>query len=121
MRRFAVILGMLQGLFMLIDGLHAWITGSYFAPGGQVGPWTRVVAAAGISPFSLTMKLVFIALGVAYILSGAAYALYARRAIYFAAVAVLSLWYLPLGTILSLIVLLFIALSARRPNEGGFV
>jgi len=38
MRRFEVILGMLQGLFMLIDGLHAWITGSYFAPGGQVGP-----------------------------------------------------------------------------------
>ncbi|HZZ64692.1 MAG TPA: hypothetical protein VFE17_04275 [Candidatus Baltobacteraceae bacterium] len=121
MRRFAVILGMLQGLFMLVDGLHAWITGSYFAPGGQVGPWAGVVAAAGIPPFSLTMKLVFVILGGAYILSGAAYALYPRRAIYFAAVAVLTLWYLPLGTILSLIVLVCIALSARRPNEDRFV
>lgn len=120
MRRFAVILGMLQGLFMLVDGLHAWITGSYFAPGGQIGPWTHVVAAAGISPLSTAMKCIFVVLGLAYILAAAAFALYQRRAPLFAVVALLTLWYVPLGTILSAIVLVFIALSRRRPDEGVF-
>lgn len=103
---------------MLVDGILALITGSYFAPGGQIGPWAGVVSAAGIAPFSTGMKVAFAGLGAAYILSAAAYALYMRRSsIYLAAVAILTLWYLPLGTILSLVVLVSIATAKPLRTE----
>ena len=118
MRRFAVVLSILEGLFMFVDGMHALITGSYFAPGGEIGPRAAVVSAVGIAPFSIGMKIAFVALGLAYILSAFAYALYMRRgSFYLSAVAVLTLWYLPLGTVLSLIVLTSIAVSRRRRSE----
>ncbi len=116
MRRFAVVLSMLEGLFMFLDGAHALFAGSYFAPGGQIGPWAAILAAIGIDPFSTGMKAAFVVLGASFVLSAAAYALYMRRSsFYLGAVAVLTLWYLPLGTILSLIVLVCIVATASRP------
>lgn len=100
---------------MLFDGLLALVTGSYIAPGGQLGPWQHVVSALGIAPLSAGMKTAFVVLGAAYIASAAAYAFYKPRGtLYLAAAAVLTLWYLPLGTILSLVVLISIAVDSSR-------
>ena len=118
MRRFAVVLSILEGLFMLSDGLHALITGRYFAPGGQSAPWATVVAAAGINPFSPGVKASLVILGAAFLLAAAAYAFYKRRSGFaLGTVAVLTLWYLPLGTILSLVVLVSIAVSKPLQSE----
>ncbi len=100
---------------MMFDGTLALVRGSYVAPGGQLGPWQYVVSALGIAPLSLGMKIAFVVLGAAYILSAAAYAFYRPLGgLYLVAVAILTLWYLPLGTLLSLIVLASIMIDAFR-------
>ena len=107
LRRFSIILSILAGLFMIADGAKALVSGRYFAPGGQIGPWETAVRAIGISPFSPAMKAAFVILGAAYILSAIAYAFYRPGSrVYLAAVAVLTLWYLPVGTVISIIVLI---------------
>jgi hypothetical protein len=122
MRRFTVVLAILEGLFMFVDGLHALLAGAYFAPGGQIGPWAPLVSAAGISPFSTGMKITFVALGASFMLSACAYALFMRHSVvYLSATAILTLWYLPLGTLLSLIVLTSMAAAKpllRQPPNG---
>lgn len=118
MRRFAVVLSILEGLFMLSDGLSAFFTGRYFAPGGQNAPWAAAAAAAGIDPFSPSVKAALVILGAAFLICAAAYAFYKRRSgFYLGTVAVLTLWYLPLGTILSLVVLVSIAVSKPLQSE----
>lgn len=118
MRRFAVVLSILEGLFMLSDGLHAFITGRYFSPGGENAPWGALVAAAGIDPFSTPVKAALVLLGAAFLICAAAYAFYKRHGrFYLGAVAVLTLWYLPLGTLLSLVVLVSIAVSKPLQSE----
>jgi hypothetical protein len=118
MRRFTVVLSVLEGLFMLFDGTLALVRGTYLAPGGQIGPWALVVSAVGIAPLSSGMKTAFVVLGATYIVSAAAYAFYRPRStFYLGAVAVLTLWYLPLGTILSLVVLVSIAVDASRARR----
>ena len=103
---------------MLFDGLVALISGSYIAPGGQIGPWQHAVSALGVAPLSTGMKMAFVVLGAAYIASAAAYAFYKPRgASYLCAVAVLTLWYLPLGTILSMVVLISIAVDSSRTRR----
>lgn len=92
---------------MIVDGAKALVSGSYFSPGGQIGPWEIVVRAMGISPFSSGLKTAFVILGAAYIVSAIAYAFYRPGSrVYLGAVAVLTLWYLPVGTVISIIVLI---------------
>lgn len=120
MRRFAVVLSILEGLFMVFDGTRALTTGTYVTPGGQIGPWALLVSAVGLNPFSTAVKTAFVVLGLAYILSAAAYAFYRpRAALYLGCVAVLTLWYLPLGTILSFVVLSSIVAESSRTRKRG--
>lgn len=113
LRRFAVVLSILAGLFMMLDGAKALVTGSYIAPGGQIGPWAAVLHSAGISPFWPLVKAGFVVLGAAYLMSAAAYAFYKPRSrMFIAAVAILTLWYVPVGTAISLVVLVSVAVNA---------
>ena len=110
LRRYTIVLSILAGLFMMLDGVKAIVTGGYIAPGGQIGPWAGLVNNAGISPFSPGMKAAFVVLGVAYIISALAYAFYRPGSrTFLAAVAILTLWYLPIGTVISIIVLTSVA------------
>jgi len=101
-----VALALCEGGYMLADGLHAVVTGSYITPGGrgELGPWTLVVSAIGIDPGSGAMHLIFVAFGITYFACVAAYLArvpYGRNAL--AAVAVATLWYLPIGTFFSIL------------------
>ena len=99
---------------MFLDGTKALLSGSYFAPGGQIGPWALLVRDAGLSPLSPAVKGAFVVLGAAYVLSALAFAFYRPGAkIALAIVAVLTLWYLPVGTLISIIVLASIAFERR--------
>jgi len=60
---------LLQGGYMLLDGVRALVVGAYITPSagehaGELGPWARLVALVGIEPESTGMKLVFVGLGV---------------------------------------------------------
>jgi hypothetical protein len=111
---FLSLVAVLNGGWMLADGIHVLVTGKYFGP-DKPGPWSVPFARLGVNPFSLGP--VFILLGVlwlaglAAVLTGKPWALYAAGA-----VAVASLWYLPMGTLLSAIYL--VLLYFRLPQAG---
>jgi len=110
--RIAVVaLALIQGGWMAFDGTRALTIGDYVTPStgpyaGQLGPWHYAVEAVGIPGRSTAMKLIFVLFGVAWIvvaLAFARHAPWARSAIL--AMAVASLWYLPLGTLVGMLVL----------------
>ncbi len=97
----ASLIALLVGGWMIFDGIHALTTGKYFGP-ERPGPWSHVVTLIGIDPFRLGVP--FIALGVLWLLFLSAMLLHQSWAWYAALLtAILTLWYLPVGTILSLL------------------
>lgn len=102
------IIALVTGGWMIFDGAHVLLTGKYFGP-EKPGPWSDLVSAVGLDPFRLGVP--FIALGVLWLLFLAAMLLHQSWAWYGALLtAILTLWYLPVGTVLSVlyIVLLFV-------------
>jgi hypothetical protein len=85
-----LVMALVEGGWLAFDGGRALVVGDYVtrqsAP-GQLGPWSKVVSAVGIEPRSTLMKTIHLALG---------------------------LWYLPLGTILSLIQIVLLLLPVLR-------
>jgi len=102
---------------MFVDGLRGLSTGTYFSTGGTevLGPWAAIVSALGIVPVSPLMETIFVAFGVVY---AAAIVLYVanptKGSTALAVTAVATLWYLPLGTLLSALQLLCLWLQRRR-------
>jgi len=102
------IIASLVGGWMIFDGVHVLATGKYFGP-AKPGPWSSLVAAIGLDKFSLGVP--FILLGVLWILFLMMMLLHQSLAWYGALLtAILTLWFLPVGTVLSLLylVMLFI-------------
>jgi hypothetical protein len=109
LRMAIVALGLVEGGWMAFDGTRALTLGDYVTPStgayaGQLGPWKYVVGAVGIPPRSTAMKLAFVAYGLGWLIIslGLAYrSAWAWRAMVIAAVA--TLWYLPVGTVFSVV------------------
>jgi hypothetical protein len=103
--------------WLTFDGLHALITGGYVTPktgahAGQLGPWARLLPRVGVDPRSTPVKGGFAAYGIGWLVIVVLYVLglsWARWAMLVAAIG--SLWYLPIGTVLSaaLVVLLIVS------------
>ncbi len=106
MKIIITISSLLNGLYMLIDGIYVMIKGKYIGP-EKPGPWAGLFEKAGINVFQLGP--LFISFGIAWLIFLAAY-LTGQSWAYTAGliISVLTLWYLPVGTILSLIVLLLL-------------
>src|SRR3954469_24887119 len=98
-----MLVGLLAGGWMIIDGAHVMLRGKYIGP-DKPGPWSVPFVRAGIDPFRLGP--LFVAMGVLWLvflaanLSGQRWGWYGG-----VIVAIASLWYVPLGTLLSLIYL----------------
>jgi len=102
---------LLQGGYMLFDGVHRLLTGSYF--GGRLGPWAALVSAAGLHPGA--MAPVLVVLGVLWLVGGVALLLRARWAvILLIIVSAVSLAYPIFGTTLSAIALAVVLASRKR-------
>jgi hypothetical protein len=125
-----VYLALGPGLFMTFDGARALIAGDYLTPttgqhAGQLGPWSSVVSAIGIPPRSTGMKVAFVLFGLAWLTAAVAFLRRApgsRGAL--AGLAVATLWYLPVGTLVSALVLVGLALPGARlgnPQPQGGV
>ena len=108
----ATLIALLAGGWMLADGIHVLLKGKYIGP-DKPGPWSIPFARLGIDPFKLGPVFILFGIlwlaGIALLFTDKPWALYAAGA-----VAIASLWYLPLGTVLSLIylVLLYFLLPA---------
>lgn len=104
-----IAIGLLLGGWLAFDGSRALIKGDYVTPAsgayaGQLGPWSKLVSAIGIPPRSNLMKTIHVALGVAWLVVIGCFAANASWAWWGVFVcAVLTLWYLPFGTLLSII------------------
>ncbi len=105
---------------MLYDGLHAFVTGNYTTPrsgeyAGQLGPWAGLVASVGLPPTGLVMKSLHVGLGASWLVS--AYVLMRSSGVRTGPLlltAVLSLWYLPFGTLAGVLVLALVGISAWK-------
>ena len=102
-----IVLAILEAGWLAFDGTRALTIGDYVTPksgphAGQLGPWSKVVAAVGIEPRSTLMKSIHLGLGAAWLVVTACYAMRIPWAWTGMVVcAVLGLWYVPIGTVLS--------------------
>jgi len=112
-RRVVLLVSLITGAWMMIDGVYNLVTGRYI--GGTVGPWSRLVSSVGLHPQHL--GLVFVIFGLAWGVAlagfrqGAGWGWWAE-----VAVSVATLWYLWIGTLLSVVCLLL--LLRQRPRRG---
>ena len=103
MKYVLLVLSLINGSWMLVDGIYVLLKGKYIGP-EKPGPWASVLSVTGIDVFKLGPM--FILFGIAWLVfvfglyssSGWAY----RWGI---VLAIASLWYLPFGTVISVLVL----------------
>ena len=116
----AVALIILNASWMVFDGTRALTVGDYVTPqtgeyAGKLGPWSQLVKTIGIEPRSTLMKSIFVVYGVITIVIAICFALKLPWAWWGMIIAaVLGLWYLPVGTIVNIIVLVLLLLSPLR-------
>lgn len=98
-----VALSLINGAWMAIDGIYVIANGKYIGP-EKPGPWASLIGLTGVDVFRLGPM--FIVFGVAWLAFGVGFLSEAAWARTFGiALSVLSLWYLPFGTLISLVVL----------------
>ena len=122
LRWVAAVLALVQGGYMLFDGMRALLVGDYLTPSGgkyagRLGPWAGLVSAVGVDPRSTAMKLAFVLYGVAWIAVLAGFV--ARRPWAWTAMLVLAaatLWYVPAGTAIGLAVIGILLLRDVRES-----
>ena len=115
-----VVLGLMLGGWLVFDGGRAFIVGDYVTPksgpyAGQLGPWAKVVSAVGIEPRSTLMKSFHVGFGVLWLAMTVAFMLrmpWAWTGMLIS--AVLSLWYLPFGTLFGVIQMILLFLPVIR-------
>ena len=95
---------------MLFDGIHVLVRKKYFGP-EVPGPWRLLPLALGVDPMKLGP--LFAGVGVLWLSGAVALWLYPEQASYLiATAAILSLWYIKFGTLLSLIALAILGANA---------
>ena len=108
------------GGWMTFDGIRALATGDYTTArsgtyAGQLGPWSRVVSALGLDPRGQPIKCLHVALGVFWLLAMLTFAFKPALGWWTLLVgSIFSLWYLPIGTVLSVIELCLLFLPQIR-------
>ena len=107
-------LSFLNGAYMLIDGLHVVIKGKYIGP-EKPGPWANVLYKLDVDVFKLGP--LFMLLGILWLAFMIGFWLgysWAYPLGFF--IAILTLWYLPVGTVTSIII--FILLYITKSQAG---
>lgn len=115
MRIAIFIIALLMGGWMIIDGLYVLIFDKFICRGWP-GPWAGIVSAVGLDP--MRFGLVFVAFGIDWLAGGIGVIRDRRWGYYLTLIiAVLSLWYLTIGTLLAILalVLAVVCLSRRQP------
>src|SRR5437660_1451811 len=104
-------LALLQGGWFIFDGGRALVVGDYVTRtarprAGELGPWSRIVSAIGLEPRSTFVKCLHLFLGMAWLLALFIFAFRPAAGWWvILCCAAASLWYLPVGTLLSIVVM----------------
>lgn len=115
-----LVLAFIEGGWLAFDGARALLVGDYVTPrsgryAGQLGPWSSLVAAAGIDPRSTLMKTIHLVLGTGWLVVMVCFVLRLPWAwMGMLLCAVLGLWYLPFGTLVSLVQIVLLMLPVLR-------
>jgi len=103
---FITLLGSLNGVYMLLDGIFVLIKGKYIGP-DRPGPWANLFYKFDINVFKLgPLFIVFGLLWLTWL-----YTLWTNQSwsyVFGLIVAVLTLWYLPVGTLISAIIIVLL-------------
>lgn len=102
MKYVVLALSLINGLWMLVDGIFVSVKGKYIGP-EKPGPWASVLSVTGVDVFKLGP--LFILFGVAWLVFAWAFWMdkgWARGL--GLGLSILTLWYLPFGTLISIIV-----------------
>ncbi len=104
MKYLVIGLSLTNGLWMLIDGVCVMMTGKYVGP-EKPGPWASLVSLTGVDVFRLGP--VFVLFGVAWLIfGGGVFADVGWSRNLGLVLSVLTLWYLPFGSLISIVVLI---------------
>jgi len=110
----AAVLSVALGAWMTFDGTRAMIVGDYVTPrsgryAGSLGPWAGLVMRLGIDPRATATKALFVAFGVAWLLVAAGLGFGIAGILQIAvAFAIATLWYVPMGSAIALLVLVLV-------------
>jgi hypothetical protein len=104
MRALLLVLGALNGVYMLIDGIFVLLKGKYIGP-ERPGPWANLFYELNIDVFKLgPLFIVFGLLWLTWL-----YGLLTSQNwayIFGITISLLTLWYVPAGTLFSIIILI---------------
>lgn len=106
------ILGLLNGAYMLIDGIFVSIRGKYIGP-EKPGPWAELFYKLNIDVFKLGwLFIIYGFLWFAWILALWTYRDWAWG--YGILLSVMTLWYLPVGTLFSIIIMVVLMIWKQK-------
>jgi hypothetical protein len=104
--------GLLNGGYMLLDGVFVMLNGKYIGP-EKPGPWANIFYELDINVFDLGP--LFIVFGLFWLIW--LYALWTNKNRVYTfgiIISILTLWYLPLGTLFSLIILVILLTGKQK-------
>ncbi len=106
------ILALLNGGYMLLDGLFVMIKGKYIGP-EKPGPWANFFYKLNIDVFKLgPLFIVYGLLWLAWL-----YGFWTNQSwtyMFGLIISILTLWYLPIGTISSIIIMLTLIFAKQK-------
>jgi hypothetical protein len=111
MKILLVLLALINGGYMLADGIYVLMKGKYIGP-EKPGPWAALFEKMNVNVFQLGPM--FVVFGIAWLVF--AYAVWtgqpSARSMGIV-LSLLTLWYLPFGTLISVIVLIMVIIRHR--------
>lgn len=112
MKILLIILGFLNGAYMLLDGVYVMLKGKYIGP-EKPGPWAGLFYKLNIDVFKLGP--LFIVYGVLWLTWLYGFWLAAGWAYVMGLVLCLAtLWYLPAGTLFSVVILICLLVTRHK-------
>jgi len=112
MKFLITILGFLNGGYMLLDGIFVMFKGKYIGP-EKPGPWANLFYKLNVDVFKLGP--VFIVFGLFWLVW--LYGLWTNQNWVYTfglVISILTLWYLPVGTFFSIIILLALIFARQK-------
>ncbi len=112
MKWIAIFLALLNGGFMLFDGIHVLLKGKYIGP-EKPGPWANLFYKLNIDVFKLGP--LFICFGLLWLVW--LYSLVTQQSWSYTlgvAVCIATLWYLPVGTLFAAIILVLLLFAKTK-------
>jgi len=110
-------LSLVNGLWMLIDGIYVILNGKYIGP-EKPGPWASLISQTGIDVFKLGPLFVLFGIGW-LVFVGAFWSKVSWAKSYGTVLSVATLWYLPFGTMVAVFVLIALTLLLRDDKSSA--